>query len=469
MSNIASEPGLHVETLLGHGKSADADAVDILNILSRRKFILALGVLSALAVAGVYLAMAPLRYQSAAVLLLDPRLGKTLDAARTGQALADAAALDSQVKMMTSQTVLEKLVKSAGLADNPEFRSKPGLIARLLGSKEAPPSDAVDYAVLEKAFTIKRPERTLVVEIQATGKDAAEAATLANGLARAYIEDQIASRVESASNDSKWLRQVLADAQAELAATDAKIQAFKARNNLVAATGQKTDEIDVMQVADVTRQLDSAHAKTSEAKAHYDLALRGARDGRLGEASDSLKSSTIERLRSQQAEAAREVARLSQTLGEHHPALREAQAQARSIAALLNDEQRRIAESARSDFELARAHELRLAQSIAGLKKRTNASGPLLLELSQMDHSADILRARIDELSKSQVGLLQDQVDSPPARIIASARPSVSPSSPRRLPVLLIALAAGLFGGVGAALLKESRAPRGQLRNTAIS
>ena len=272
-------------------------------------------------------------------------------------------------------------------------------------------------------------------------------------MARAYNEDQVEARVQAAENDGRWVRQLLGKTEGELAAAESAVQAYKTKHNIVAVDGLRSNE---MQVADAMRELGLARARTADARARLDEVRSAVRLGEIGSIGEALKSTTIERLRSQQADAEREVAGLARTLGDRHPALQEARERAARVRALLGDELRRIAEGAQKDFSAALASERDQERSIDRLKAQSNSIGRSTVELRDLERAAELLRSKVQELSKVQENLAQDQVDSPPARIVAVARPPASRSSPRARPALLIAIAAGLFGGIGAALLQES-------------
>jgi hypothetical protein len=66
-------------------------------------------------------------------------------------------------------------------------------------------------------------------------------------------------------------------------------------------------------------------------------------------------------------------------------------------------------------------------------------------------------RESYDRFAKIKDTLTQQESESPPARIVAVARPPLTPSSPRRLVVGLLALG-GLFLGLALALLSEHSA-----------
>jgi uncharacterized protein involved in exopolysaccharide biosynthesis len=78
--------------------------------------------------------------------------------------------------------------------------------------------------------------------------------------------------------------------------------------------------------------------------------------------------------------------------------------------------------------------------------------------LRQLEREVEVLRASYDRFAKIQDTLSQQESESPPARIVATARPPLSPSNPRRLVVGLLSLGGGLFLGLALALLMEHSA-----------
>ena len=82
------------------------------------------------------------------------------------------------------------------------------------------------------------------------------------------------------------------------------------------------------------------------------------------------------------------------------------------------------------------------------------------MPLRQLEREVDALRGSDDRFARVGDTLTQQEGDTPPARIIAAARPPVSPSWPRRSLILAIAAAAGACFGAGAALLRDGQRVR---------
>jgi uncharacterized protein involved in exopolysaccharide biosynthesis len=437
--------------------SNDLDLRRLFEALNRRRSTMLLVFLVIVCMALLYLAIAPSHYYASSSILIDPRLGRglSIDPSQPNSSSTDASTIDSQVKLLTSQEVLTRVIKTENLEHDSEFGLKPpGFFASLFGRAKDHKEDLTPVLkALNDAVTIKRPERTYLVEIQVSSIDPVKAANIANAIAHAYIDDQVDNRIESASSDLKWVRERMNTLQGQMQVAEDKVETYKSENHIVRAEGLVSNE---QQVSDLTKELGFARARASEAKAKLDQIRRAAKSNQLDSQSDVLKSPTIERLRTQQADAEREVARLAKTLGDRHPALMEATAAAAQIKQLIAAELQRILVSAADDYASAHANELQLDASIDQLKAQSNETSMNLVPLRQLEREVDALRGSYERFAKIRDNLTEQEGDSPPARIVTVASPPISPSSPRKAIILFAALAGGAFAAVAAALVQDN-------------
>jgi polysaccharide biosynthesis transport protein len=440
--------------------SNDFDLRDFFKTLRRRKLTMLFTVMAFIGLAALYLAIAPSHYYASSSILIDPRLGRGLsvDPSLPNNGTADASAIDSQVKLLTSQEVLTRVVKSQNLEHDPEFGLKPpGLLARIFGrGKDASKEDITPVLkALDEAITIKRPERTYLVEIQVSSTDPAKAAQIANAIAHAYIDNQVENRVESASSDLRWVRERMDTLQKQIQTAEDKVETYKSQNHIVTTEGLVSNE---QQVSDLTKELGFARSRASEAKAKYDQIQRAARSKQLDAQSEALTSATIERLRAEQTTAEREVARLANTLGARHPALMEAQAAAAKVKQLIASELQRIQIGAADDYAAAHANEVQLEARIDQLKTQSNTTSMNLVPLRQLEREVDALRGSYERFAKIRDNLNEQEAESPPARIVTMALPPLNPSSPRKSIIIALALGGGFFAAIAAALILENLA-----------
>jgi uncharacterized protein involved in exopolysaccharide biosynthesis len=419
----------------------------------RQKIVLGACVALALAIGGADVVLAPVSYEASASILLDPRLGKTVGADPSAPGfVADSSAIDSQVKLLTSETVLNRVATMLHLDRDPEFSGGKFSLMRLIGLSKPSPS-GVDLKALEKAITIKRPERTYLVEIQASAASADTAAAIANAVADAYNEDQISSRIVGARNDAKFVTQKREQIQKQIADADKRIEAYKSANSIMSSDGLRANE---QQVSDLTRELGASRGRLSELKARAEQVAAIARSGKLDGTTDALKSTTMERLRGAQSDAERDLAKLAETLGPRHPARLEAEAQVQRVHDLIGAELKRLQEGAQNDYLTEKRNETQLVAELDRIKKQATDTSQRLVPLREMEREVEALRQSDERFSRVSDTLAQQEGDAPAARVVAAARPPVSPSAPKRTLVMAVALAAGVFFGLGAALLRDA-------------
>lgn len=434
-------------------EAAEAATPSLISILWRRKLLIVATVALFLLGGIAFIATTPPRYLAATSMLIDPRLGKTVgaDPVQPGF-IVDTGAMDSQIKLFTSQTVLSRVARMANLIDDPEFNGSQRSFLQQLLHPGLPLDGGVDLKVLEDAITIKRPERTYVVGIEVMARSPQKSAEIANDLTQAYIEDQISARVDAAQDDSKFVRQQLAKLSSQIKDAEDKVEAFKTENHVVDTSGLRSNE---QQVADLTKALGDARARTSDAKSKMDQLQRMRRAGQLDASSEAVKSMTIERLRQEQAQTEENVAKLAMTLGARHPELMEARGREAKINALIRDELRRLALSAAGDYQIAKRNEAQIVAEVDRLKDQSTDISRELVPLGQLERNVTVLRSSFERFAQIRDNISQQEADSPPGRIIAVARPPVSPASPKKTIVAIVSLSAGLFFGLATALFVE--------------
>ncbi len=451
-----------------------ADLGEMLRIIARHWFAVLLPLVLATSLALAYLVVTRPTYTATASILIDARV-KSPVTSDSGPALGfpDAALVESQVKLIASDVVLRRVVVGEKLMEDPEFIiASPGLRDRLLGliglGGAAPGGGdptANALGTLARAVTVKRSERTYVMDVDVAAGDGQKAARIANAISRAYIADQQDARYETSKRDIDFLRVRLESLQARVQDADRKVEDYKTQNRISDANGKLINE---QQLLEVTTALGAAHARASEAKAKYDQIQRLANSGKLPDAtSDAVKSVTIDKLRGQYAEIARQEANFRATLGARHPAMVEVETQLREVRRLIAEELKRIADTSANEYQTARSAETALERQSDSLKKASSVTNQSLVQLRELQREADAQRSVYEKFLRTRETLTGDNSEQPIARIIAPALPSNVPSAPRRAAILSLAIIGGLALGIANALLahawRRGPAPAGRL------
>jgi succinoglycan biosynthesis transport protein ExoP len=426
------------------------DLQGLLSVLWRGKSTILWTIAASLLAAVLFVLLVPHRYTAVTQILIDPTDLRAVanDLNPTNQANdANVLQVESQVRVLASDNVLRRVIKTEALDHDPEF------ISQSIGEIADPASTALN--TLKRSVTVKRAERTYVVDVSATAREPAKAARIANAVAQAYLEEQTEARSDSARQVSQSLTARLNELKSRVRDAEDRVEAFKARNNILGASGQLVSE---QQLTELNNQLGLARARTAAAKARLDqvrqVQLTKEEAGAFPEA---VQSPTITALRSQYAEVVRREAEQMTSLGARHPAVIEIQAEADRLRRLIEDEVRRIALSARTEYESARSNEEALAANLERLKSNAVATNEAMVTLRELDRDVQASRVVYEAfLVRARETGEQERLDTKNIRVISRAdtplRRSFPPSN------LLLAAGAILFGmaaGSGIVILRQ--------------
>jgi polysaccharide biosynthesis transport protein len=423
--------------------------------------------LAALALAALFVLLAPRQYTATTQILIDPTDLRAVGSGPTQPNQTSDAALmqvESQVQVLSSDAVLRRVVNSENLDHDPEFVRGPSLLAQLMG-KDALPADPTLAALneLKRRVQVRRAERTLVVDVSVTSRDPSKAARIANAIAQAYLEEQTQVRADDARQVSQSLTSHLKELQDRVREAEEKIEAFKARNNMVNANGQLIGD---QQLTELSNQLGAARARTADAKARLEQVelVQRTRD-EIGAFPEALQAPTITALRGQYAEVLRREAEQTATLGTRHPAVIDIEAQAERLKHMIDAEVDRTAVAARTEYASAKASEQTLSGNFDALKHTAIGTNEAMVGLRELERDAQASRSIYEAfLVRARETGEQEQVDTKNIRVLSKADLPQRRSSPP--PSLLLALGAMMLGAAaGTALvlvrpLPETGAPR---------
>lgn len=463
--NKAEEPaGKRDEAPAASGPSWLARLTDplwLFDTLWRNKLRIVMAALIGAVLAALASLMIPPKYVSTAQLFIDPRDLRVLQNEVSPNAVGSdptsiTAYLESQARIIASDSIKIRVIRQEGLDKDPEFGGEAsrtglaGLLADLLPSSGAPPRDGTLYALaaLDKAVAVRRGERTFVIDISVTSREASKAARIANALAAAYLEDQAAVRSEAANRATEALTARLEELRNRLRAAEEKAEKYKEANNIVGAGGKTIGE---EQLALNNAQLVALRTRVTEAKAKYDQTRTASASGiEAGAIPEAVASNTMTALRAQLGAALSKEADLLASLGARHPALASAQAQVRDARRQIADELSRINRAAKAEYDRAVEAEKQIAQRVEQLKSQQYAASRASVELRELEREVESSRVVYDAFLRRarETGELSG-IDTTNARIIGNAIPPLEKSGiTRRTIVMLGGIAGGAIGAL---------------------
>jgi uncharacterized protein involved in exopolysaccharide biosynthesis len=434
---------------------------EILRILRRRLAIIVATTVALAVLAGLVVMLVRPLYTATSTILIDPRRPNTvnlnLEKSQTSiqSPQTDDAAIESQVLLAQSISVLRRVVDTLKLTEDPDFTPKPGLMAsvnRMLSSQNRPVVDPQEakamgaVAVLQGRLKVVRQRNTFLVDINVSAHEPRRAAEIANAIANAYFEELIRSKSDATKTAANWLNQQLTDLKSRLQASDRAVEDYRGQHNLTLTKGET---VNGQQVSDLNSKLIQARAEAAEARAKYDQVAQIAQSkSDPGSVTEALSSDTIARLRGQFAQLKINEADLSSRYGAQHPQVTAVRAQLRDTQKLISNEVQRILQSRRHGYEVAAAREASLEDSLGALQDVSSASGQAEVRLRELQREADANRTLYEAfLGHYKEATARESFELPEARIVSSANVPMQPSFPRALLFLGQAVPLGVAFG----------------------
>lgn len=383
----------------------------------------------------------PARYVATADLMIDPRGFQVFENdLTTGQYDANAAVnfVESQMHVLTSATVLARAYRYAQGEVDGAF------------SQKQPDPQAIDR--LRRAVSISRAERSYILNISVTDGNPERAATLANSVVRAFLDEDAANRENASSRLNSELTSRLDLLRERVAQSEAAVDDYNSNNNLVTVDGRLVVE---HQLADAVKALSAAQERLSASQALADKQSGSDVQTILSLANPS-DHALISALLARRTAAREEIAMLSTRLGNQHPSLKSARNQAQEIDHLIDSELARIQSSGKTELSKITEERDNLAATVQKLSEKSTELRRLSIGLRQLEQQLQSDRELLAsfELRARQAGEF-GKVDSANMRLLSQAfAPPLKGGLASSLPWAIVGMVFGCMLGIGVAVLR---------------
>ncbi|RAZ71834.1 GumC family protein [Mesorhizobium atlanticum] len=430
---------------------------------------------------GVAIALStPKKYEATTDVIVDPRDLKLTDRDLTQNVIASDATLaivENQVRILTSGTVLNKVVTDLNLTNDPEFNGQGnggfGLMSTLrsiLSRQDAGAADearkrALAVGKLYDSLDVERGGKTFVVSVSATTQNAEKSALIANTMVKAFkqISSEIQSSTAGRANDELTAR--LDELRKGVETAERNVEDFRATHDLVDAQGRLISDDQMLKL---NEQLSVARARTLELNARAasarSLNVNSVLGGTLPE---EVNSNMMSELRSQYAALKQEADRAEVKLGPRHPEIEALNAQLAGARERIGAELQRIASSLQVDLKRSVQLEQDLSSRLAQAKVQSGDVNNNLVSLRELEREAAAKRSVYEQflLRAKETGEQKD-INTANISVISEAYAPLQAKGPSRAVMAIAGLFAGLFAGIG---LGGLRGVYASLRETADS
>ncbi|HWV21476.1 MAG TPA: GumC family protein, partial [Devosia sp.] len=404
-----------------------------------RRFWLVVAVLAVLGALAGYAAgtLIPPRYTSYSDILLDPNdLQLVADDLYSRAASGEAQLIDveSKMRILTSISVLGRVVDQLELASDPEFADAaigPGADSRIAAVR-----------TLGERIRVSREERSYVVTASVWANTPEKSAALTDALVGAFLAELAAVEADGARNASDALNQRLAELRDDAAKAETAVVDYRRAHGL---TTNRDGQLSAQSAVQINTQVDTARETLIAAEARY-AALSSGQSG-----AGAQESELLAQLRTEYAAAKQKADALATTLGPRHPSLATARAEQAAVKGEVDQEVSRIVEAARIDLQRARDVFDQLSNAAGAQLGSVFTDEQAQLELRQLERTASSTVAIYEAyLTRAQQVAERSQLNTSKVRVISPAMAPIARSYPPRTVLLA---AGGLAGGLLAGLV----------------
>jgi chain length determinant protein EpsF len=376
----------------------------------------------------------PKTYVAKVSLLVD---GKDEQQLQTNQRIPErerTGYMQTQVDIITSPKVAERVVRSLNLADNPAALVKVG--ADDFDPRGTVPIEEWIADRLEKRLKVDTSSSS-VVQLSFGAADPELAAQVANAFAKSYVDTALDLRVEPTRQASAWFDEQLKGLRVKLEQAEQRLAAFRQEHG-ISALDERYDVAN-LQLSDLATTLS-----------------HGPGAGNPPTLAEILNSPTLQGLRADLQRAEARLREMSSEYGVNHPQYQHQLAQVESLRAALAGETRHAVTGV---DDLARRNKARQADLQAEMEKQRTHVMELAQARSQMavlTHDAAIAQRTYDDAMQRYLSsTVESRALQTNVSVLDPATPPAKPARPRLALNVGIALVVGMLLGLAAVHLLE--------------
>lgn len=425
-------------------------------VVQRRRLILqCIGI--ALAVALVSAALSKSAYQASAVLNVERDKGSLLDVGAIEQSSGyDPEYLPTQMRLMNSREIAERVAQKLNLAADPVFSPRKGGVVAKAGSGTEDSASAMlsrAAAHVQRSISASPIRGTNLVELTCVAPSPDLAARIANAVAEAYIEWNLEAKFRIVNQASQFLTAQAEQLKSELDEKEKELLAYGREKDIISVDSRTN--VTLQKLETLNRDYAAAVADRVAKEARY----YEARNASPETLANSASSGLVGQLQNDLAKLERDYAEKLNLFKPDWPAMQQLKIQIEGakqhLASVVEDSVTKAREAARTDYTTALRREESLRQVLQSQKSEAMNLNTNAVEYNNLRIEVETKRALLDSILKKQAEtevmsrLKGERVSN--IRIVDRALPPAGRSSPSYSRNVLLGLLAGGALGVGLA------------------
>ncbi len=356
----------------------------------------------------------------------------------TGNPIRDRQFFNTQLNVLVSRTLGERVVEKLKLKDRSPFKESP----------DAP-------GLLMRHVAVEPIPETFVIELAVSHGDPREAALWANTLADIYIDYSLEGQVETAKRAYQWVTERLSDTQKDMQdAQDKLLKSYQGQDLFV-------PEGSVSAVTTSITKLNEDHIQAQARRIALEAELQEIADmRRRGRSLDSVPQVAVDAqvidMNGKLQGLNLDLSRLKEKYKEAHPEVQKIQVQIDQIRKAKQIRAVQIEEALRAEYRALQRREAELRLAIESQKGQAVAQSRKLTELDslkkQADASTNLYSVLLQKLNETNIAA---SIQNNNVRLLDKAQVPLAPVWPQKRKIAVVGLLLGLVLGGAYVLLRD--------------
>ncbi len=356
--------------------------------------------------------------------------------------------IETQTKILVSETLALQTIKSLDLGRYPEFGGT-GVTSNFAQGADASKRPAILGAFLG-SLSVKRVPNSNLVEVTFEAQDPQLAASVANAHLQNYIEQNFRSKYDATTQASTWLSAELEELRLKVEKSEDARIAYQRANQIWQIDDKQN--ITTQKLDDLSRAVTEAQTSLAEKEALY----RMAQSGNVDSLPAARNGGVIQDLLKRKSDLDQQYADAVNQYGPNYPKVQRLAAQQKEVNDDLAGARKVVSQGIEQEYNAARSHVQILQDSLDKQKAQTDDLAGKLVQYNILQHDADSNKQLYDGLlQKVERGGNHRWLRSSNIRVVDQALVPTSPVRPQKSRNILLAILVGLVGGIGLAIFRE--------------
>ncbi len=404
---------------------------EVLRTLYRRRWIIVGVMIGALSIAFVYNATATRIYEARARVLIEPTSDEVVPFRSSGEDVGRSDYFVTQMDVLRSQGLARRTLEQAKMLSSDPARQL-AQIGGFIG--------AVSVSTAQGDLAGSR-----VVAINYRSRDPKLAATLANGLARAYVDQNLESRRQTSLAAARWLNQRVDELRKEVSDTEGALQRYREQKDAVSLDDRQN--VVVQKFSQLNAAVTAARTERVDKETLYKQLVALQDSGApLDTFPPIQQNGFIQGLKAQLAGLQAERLQLAEKLGDLHPDMIKVTTAIESAQGRLDAETAKVVDGIKNDYANAVAKEHGLGAALDSQSREVLSLNAKSIDYNALQRDANSTQQTFTTvLQRAKETELAAELQTNNIKILDIANVPSRPILPRTQLNLVFALVGGAF------------------------